>query len=184
MASEKLAVWVVVSFIVALVLSSCLSSPKSTLSHMLGKRVAFPEEMIRLSHGKLTRADSLKPDPNRRVVLFYFDEWMCSSCVILKLSRLREDASERLGMEPFFLMAVPEDLSDAVAETKIDTSLVVYLDADGTFAKRNRFIPKDSRFHVMLLDGDRTILAVGNPFSNARMMKLYKHLGREDSGRE
>lgn len=142
---------------------------------MLGKSVVFPDEMLKVSRGKVALADSLKLGQNR-IIVFYFDERLCSSCVILKLSQLREAVSGQLGIEPFFLMAMPDDLSDVIAETRIDTSLTIYLDANNTFMDQNRHVPKDPRYHVLLLDGNHKILAVGNPLSKIDLKKLYEQL--------
>lgn len=42
----------------------------------------------------------------------------------------------------------------------------IYIDTLGVFAKRNSHIPKESMYHVFLLDNENYIILVGNPLTN------------------
>jgi hypothetical protein len=80
----------------------------------------------------------------------------------------------------FLVPYLEEGFGEIKRETSICKGLQICIDQNDTFWKLNKFIPKEIQYRTLLLNNQMEILAVGNPYRNDSLLKLYKEIIDDD----
>ena len=181
-----------VIYIILIILSGILtcgcdrqphSDVEAVVDRWIGKTIKFPGDSIgAFVVGRDTVASPVFDA--RFTVVRYVDSVGCTSCKL----RLPEYRSliERFNMlssnrVDYLLVVTPCDIREFREILKRDNvKYPVLLDEDASFKKLNELEDSDV-FHMMLLDKDRKVLAIGNPAISPKVMKLYVDLLTENA---
>lgn len=166
----------------AIFLVSCNANKiTSVLYDMQGRKVSFENLVPNLLGKDIPNNNFCIEDKSARLIVF-FDSTTCQSCRVNKLyewdSIISIETKENAKFETMFIFSPTADqkglLKRSLATSKF--SHVVWFDYSNSFLTNNTFIPKDSRFHVFLLDRNNKIVFVGNPLYGEKIAKLFNQV--------
>ena len=104
----------------------------------------------------------------------YWEDIPCSPCACKLLNRWEYEFQEKLGTDVQFLLIVnAQDSKTLISELKkMNSSLPVFLYPDKSFGVENK-LNVLARNRTFLLDKNNKIIAVGEPFGNEALWKVY-----------
>lgn len=149
---------------------------------LAGSRITFPENLQRVSERDTLSFDC---DDSKVRLLIYFDSTMCHSCAISKLDDWGSiiDSAKLINsdFEAIFLLSPSHlEYKKVLREMMLQPSEYnIVLDSHNEFPKHNPHIPKDTRFHTMLLDKKNRVIVVGSPLYNPSIWNLTKEMLKE-----
>ena len=118
--------------------------------------------------------DSRKSAPY--TILRYVDNPMCTSCdlrlpeYIYLINRISKITKTEVD---FLCIVATDDLNELSNWLKRDcVEIPIYVDTTGCFLKKLEF-ETSPKYHTMLIDSCSRILAIGDPFINRNIQKLY-----------
>ncbi len=146
-------------FLLLNVVYGCSSNAiKSELKVLFDSKIEIPDKIIRFEGAlAVCSYDSLFLKP---CLISYIDSTGCPLCRIHNLTRFSDivEESEKSGAFNIMFIVGPKqvDSFDVVQELMTEeNNYVIYYDINSEFLKMNKAIPKDIRFHTMLLDENR-----------------------------
>ena len=100
----------------------------------------------------------------------YIDSSECSPCILKNAYKWNDYISmfKKYGNDISFLYVISSKNYREIISQARESGFcqAIYIDTLGVFAKRNSHIPKESMYHVFLLDNENHIILVGNPLTN------------------
>ena len=157
---------------------------EDTLEAMLGQEVTFPHQALYVSNGQMSLQhgiNEMRLDEPKLV--YFFASQNCTMCTIQKLKSINSSLLDA-WFSPIFIMEIIDNLEDVkpdlITETRIDTDLTIIVDFNGSFAKDNTFLPKETEYHTFLIGKSRKILAVGDPLKRTSIRDLELKLSEMD----
>lgn len=169
-------------FILLFIFSLCFnfSCKKSNIKKEIKKiasiSISFPQYTSAIVGGKLV----YKPiNVNTNKLLVYYDSSICGTCEITHIEKWEKIIRLSQDHKSFETIFILEPKSEDLKELKqILLSLsfdgTVYIDKTKEFSSKNPKIPKDNRFHILLLDKNNRVVLVGNPLASDAMWTLFK----------
>lgn len=155
---------------------------EDTLKTMLGQEVTFPHQALYVSNGQMSLQHGLD-EMRLDELVYFFASQSCTMCTIQKLKSIDSSLLDA-GFSPIFIMEIIDNLEDVkpdlITETRIDTDLTIIVDFNGSFAKDNAFLPKETEYHTFLIGKSRKILAVGDPLKRTSVRDLELKLSEMD----
>lgn len=112
-------------------------------------------------------------------MIVYVDSTECTPCVLSKLRfwnpLIKEAQDKKTDIDYIFIIAPkPESKDDVNMELEIsDLRSSIYLDTAFIFRKANPNIPKDNRFHSILLNKNNKVIMVGSPIDSEKIKEIY-----------
>lgn len=124
------------------------------------------------------QSDSVIKPKYARLVAFY-DSTVCQACLINQFHEWEDiiayEKTFKGNFEIMFIFDPPLKKKDwlrySFAENKFKH--LVWFDLDHIFIENNRFIPKDKRLHIFLLDSNNRIVLAGDPLSNQNFKMIF-----------
>lgn len=166
---------VLLSAVLALLpLGGCKARIAIQLERMYGREVEFPPSVVEVMSGDRMEGVVIPEGMNRMVL--YFGKEDCSKCQAGRLAEFYDliDTCRTRAVLPVVLFSDGSNMEEAEAATAQSYySFPVFFDEEGGFAKANRFLPRDRRFHIFLIDKEDCVLYVGNPVANETAMKSF-----------
>lgn len=159
------------------VFSSCSSEIEKSLREMMKVPVILPDKLLMVGELDSLRNSSVELD--YPCLLLYLDSTQCSPCRLQHLSSYSflSESYERKFSVCVVMEPKTKDRSLAIHMASLNPGgIQVFLDDDGAFLKINTHIPKDPRFHSILLDENGYPMIVGDPVSNSGIVRLYQNL--------
>lgn len=112
----------------------------------------------------------------------YIDSTNCTPCMLNKMHQWNDiiDYTRANGNHVNYIFIFEpkadhiEDAHFAVESSGLKNR--VYLDTASVFRKENKFIPKDSKYHTMLIDKNDSIILIGNPKYNKKIEKIFLYI--------
>ena len=149
---------------------------RSLLYTMLTSTVDFPGELV------LCSPDSIHPnftiDSEKAKVIIYFSDSGCMPCNVTHLPDYQWLYDIVAGcdvLEIYPIFSADVELVRTVYD-KTNCCYPVYIDPNNDFEKSNPFIPKESRYHTMIVDKNNKVVMVGNPLSGDKMYEVFKKI--------
>jgi hypothetical protein len=112
-------------------------------------------------------------------LLTYIDSTNCTPCLLNEMHKWNDiiDNTRTNGNRVNYIF-IFEPKSDQIedAHFAVESSGLknrVYLDTASVFRKENKFIPKDSKYHTMLIDKNDSIILIGNPKNNKKVEEIF-----------
>ena len=162
----------------------CNRQMKDKVSGMIGQTIVLEEFLPSFLDGKVRIYSTQKEVQKTTYILFsYLDEKECQSCLVKMCGEIQAFCEKEFGDKIQCLFLVPyleEGFGDIKRETSICKGLQVCIDQNDSFWKLNKFIPKEIQYRTLLLNNQMEILAVGNPYGNDSLLKLYKEIIDDD----
>ena len=144
------------------------------LQEWQGKRIVIPDSMYTIQGNKCFFDTTI----HRYRILNYVDSVGCLSCN-LKLQEWnmlsKEFQDKKCQVIPLFVfypgnIAKIKEIRTLVKSNQTDFPIII--DTLNVINSLNKF-PKDTRFHIYLLDKHNDVLAIGNPVLNPKVKELY-----------
>lgn len=118
---------------------------------------------------------------NYRYVVF-IDSAQCSPCAIDGLYRwnsvIDSVRQNKLNLSFLFIVSPPkwqlEDVLLAVEFSGLEND--IYIDSMNIFSKMNQHLPRDSKYHSFVINGDNKVVIVGNVLINGKIRELLNKL--------
>ena len=161
-----------------LLVCSCVDDTEAVISDMMAHRVdiKLDEYEMYISSDTTYRDFTSIRD---YALIVYFDSLDCMSCMVNKLHRWDEfikDMQSRYERLKIIFMFEPK-ISE-LDNLKLSLSLEnfhypLFIDNKHVFSEKNNFIPKESLFHIFLIDPDGRIKFVGNPMMSEKLYTLF-----------
>ena len=180
---SKISITIALSAIVLTMSMSCngittKGGIQDTIAIMKNHRLKLSlNHMARCTPDNDTARTDTAATPFRLVV--YVDSTNCSPCVLNKMYKWNpfidntRAKGNRVGYV-FIFEPKAEQIEDAhFAVESSGLKNRVYLDTAHVFRKENMFMPKDSKYHTLLIDNRDSILLVGNPKSNNKIEEFF-----------
>ena len=165
---------------------SCNNHIKHEIAKLKAKPIIIPLSQIRLENNNSEIIPSEKSSNFKLVV--YYDSTKCSLCEIEKIYLWKDYIDDvkniRNDIDYIFIFTPKEKDSFALIEElrKKEPTIPVYIDSEGTFMNINPHIPKDPRFHTLLLDENNNVILVGDPLHNKKLLEMYDRVIKEKIG--
>ena len=165
------------TIVAILLMAVACNSVGREYERLAGSRINFPNSLQRVE-GRDTLPYDFSDEKVR--LLIYFDSALCNTCAISKLGDWKPiiDSAELINpdFEAVFLLSPPRsEYKKVLREMMLHRNEYnIAIDREGAFASRNSQIPKDSRFHTMLLDRDNRVVVIGDPLYNTTIWNLTK----------
>lgn len=160
-----------------ILMNSCKSNERNESIKMfkesIGKKLIIPEE--------LEKYNSCKNPIGKQYVIYVATNVSCGDC-IEKIEFWEDFINSKLGR--FYnlnMICYSEDdfhLLDYWFESKTigDISFPLYLDRERLFIKENPFIRSSKLLSAVIVDKGNTILVIGNPSFNDRLLPIYEEI--------
>ena len=122
---------------------------------------------------------AIPPQAKAKMIVFYGPD-ECSSCNATTLYRwdmVTQFAESTHGaFVPVFIFAPAEGKEQELYITlkSLRLNYPVYVDNSNEFWTKNRFIPQERKYHVLLTDKDNKEVLAGNPLNNTKLWDMYK----------
>lgn len=142
-------------------------------------KLSFDRMALCVPDNDTARTDTM--DLPFRLVM-YVDSTNCSPCLLNQMYQWNSliDKTRAEGNRVAYVFVFePKDEQIEDAHFSAESSGLknhVYLDTAHIFRSDNRFIPKSSQYHVMLINKEDSILMVGNPNKNDYIKKLFLNI--------
>lgn len=157
---------------------------EDNLLSMRKKAILLPLDSMMPQHCKndtssFENSNSIKT--NYRYVV-YIDSTQCSTCAIDGLYRwnsvIDSVRQNKLGLSFLFIVSPPkwqlEDVLLAAESSGLKND--IYIDSMNIFSKANHHLPRDSKYHSFVIDGDNKVVVVGNILVNKKIRELLNKL--------
>ena len=147
------------------------------VKEFMDKTIVMPDSLLVVKGGDIAMKESNKL--THPTLIVYIDENSCTFCKISHLIDyipLFEMSKEN---QKFDIMIIFSPKEADYNRTKNDLILSgfeypVFLDSKGEFIRLNdNLIPKDSRFHVFLLNTEYRPVYVGDPTQSGKLWKIF-----------
>lgn len=142
-----------------------------TLKMMQGRKVAIPIDSFVCYEGLCeVQYDKVKLPEYKLVV--YVDSNSCTSCTLSNMhvwdGYVKLAAEHEGEFSPVFIFAPAKDM---IKNTKLKILAEnfrhpIFIDTACVFSRLNPNLPTEEEFHVFLLDGNDSVLVVGDPVKN------------------
>lgn len=107
----------------------------------------------------------------------YVDSTECSPCVLKKAFKWNDYICKfrKHNKKITFTYIISSKNSDDIITQARESGFcqTVFIDTSGVFSKQNPHIPKESMYHIFLLDENNRIILVGNPLTNKGIEKAF-----------
>ena len=124
-------------------------------------------------------SDSLfvKPFSKYRLIR-YVDASYCGICTYKQICSDMSNIEELLQIPQTAIIKIHStDITHIKYYSKIlKNRYEVLLDTAEAFVSENRFVPDNNKFRIFLVDNNDSIILIGNPLSNKRMLGLYQQV--------
>lgn len=115
--------------------------------------------------------------------IYYVDSSECSPCVLKKAFKwndyiLKFDKYKKKFSVSYIISSKSCD-NIIMQARKSGFCQAIFIDTLGAFSKQNPHIPKESMYHVFLLDERNRIILVGNPLTNKDIEKSFLKIARK-----
>ena len=149
---------------------------RATLNRMIDSTIVLPDELTCIRAGEVVPVPTTLALSPKLIV--FIDSTGCSSCRIndfVLYESLFAQASETGQYSILLLLSVKKNLYEGIHSLlcNVKYPFPVYLDTENSFLRSNPMIPKDPRYHVMLIDIYNRIKMVGDPTTDAATMSLF-----------
>lgn len=163
--------------VLLLACSSCDSLRTRRMSKCV---VTFPDSLEFIHDGMVGVRHWEEVAPTYRQVIFV-DSLECSFCRIQKTLRYKDLFDESINDGKFDLVVILTPKKEDVETLRDfllahDFDLPYYLDTDGQFIALNPCIPKDTRFHIFLLDPSGVPVFVGDPLKGNKAYRQFEKI--------
>lgn len=110
----------------------------------------------------------------------YTEVFHCSDCQINQLSSFDNDTynsgvSQRISV--LYIVNIPHEVDPTELYSKLCKKRIrgiVYLDTCNAFLQANPDFPANPMFHTFLLNENDSVILIGDPFKNKRMVDLFQ----------
>lgn len=165
--------------IAVIVNGSCQSNDlKNQLENFSGSKIVFPYDKLDF------RVCSFYTDTtelsDRYSFVNYISSVGCTSCEISRIGRMEKTIPLEMKREIdiIYIVQVEKEKSDWVynelCNARIDGK--VYIDTCNAFINANPLLPSSKLFHSFVLDGEKNVKLVGNPFENTKLYELLEQI--------
>lgn len=109
-------------------------------------------------------------------LIIYNDSTECSSCRIREIGEWTPmvNALKAQNVETIFIFNPTEEKKEVIEyilKAKLrETNILI--DKSGEFKKKNPKLPHNALFHIFLIDKNGTVVVVGNPLKNKKVLDL------------
>lgn len=143
----------------------------------IDKEVLLPDKIVFSQWGTDTLSFHLPP--SEYTIISYIDSVGCTSCK-LQFRRWKRIMSEMDSVldasASFFFIFHPKNETDLLELSSLmkreSFNHPVWIDNDDRFNKMNK-LPVESQFHSLLVNRQNKIVAIGSPFDNPKIRKLF-----------
>lgn len=120
---------------------------------------------------------SVKPFSKYRLIR-YVDASYCGLCTYKQVCSDLSNIDELLQIPQTVIIKIHStDMTQIKFYSKIlKNRYEVLLDTAEVFVCENRFVPDNNKYRIFLVDNNDSIILIGNPLSNKRMLELYKQV--------
>lgn len=133
----------------------------------------------------MPNVDTINDDNVKRKfrLIVYVDSSKCSPCIISRMAIWNDLIDETRDKVKYVFIFEPqtdqiEDSHFAVESSGLKNH--IYLDTASVFRKENKYIPKEEKYHTMLINEKDSVVMVGTPLTSPKIESLfYKVLGIE-----
>lgn len=165
------------------ILCSCSeSSIKAEMSKMMYQQVVIPYDKLDKRECSLFR-NSLNCDSGFTLVV-YVDGNHCVPCELSDLSLMEKSNSQDTMWQRlhkvYIFDARPENVSFLYMQLcNLRIEQDVFFDTCGVFRQTNPIIPDSKMYHTFVLDRNKNVTLVGNPFQNQQLKKVLSTIIEE-----
>ena len=157
-----------------ILLSSCKRRNQellNTVNTLIGKRLSIPTQVMVFNDPEHLGREALQYDGYK--ILIYLNPYTCSACKVKEM-RLWEESWQQFiecGV-PTIVLVDTEDLIGYKKEVDLQKVKPLFAyDVEGSFKSKNN-LPDKPELQSFLLKKD-TVVLVGNPYLNPRILELY-----------
>ena len=140
------------------------------LKEFIGTEIIIPGDLLLLNN----TANPIRKDAKYKIIS-YVDSASCTSCYLDRFSQAWTDMIDNFKDMDFSLFIIfhSEDIEGIrTLFNSYKLNIPFFIDCYGDFKNSNN-IPLEGLFHTFLLR-DNTVTLVGTPFSNSKLLELYK----------
>lgn len=143
------------------------------------REIILPDSMNVINADQIENPELLSTDGKMKI-LFYIGPDECSACRVsdIHFADTLFNILPTTELVPLVIVN-PDDNGRKGTLQKLHDSwfeFPIYEDVCSEFMKLNPAIPKDSRFHSFMLDGEDKVILVGNPARSPQILNLYKEV--------
>lgn len=166
------------SLFILLIAISCTNrniSVAKTLTDFQKNEIVIPNNLIAIENGRIS---GIEPLPDRAKLIEYIDSSSCSVCRIAHLeiadNLFMMADSTRLFDVIIIFSPCAEDASEVLRMLSAKKyKFPVYFDTSNEFARKNRAIPSDQKYHTFLVDKNGFPVFVGNPNQSDKLYSIF-----------
>lgn len=126
----------------------------------------------------MSNVDTINDDDIKRNfrLVVYVDSSKCSPCIINRMSVWNDLIDETRNKVKYIFIFEPrrdqiEDSHFAVESSGLKNH--IYLDTASVFRKENKYIPKEEKYHTMLINEKDSVVMVGTPLTSSKIESLF-----------
>lgn len=109
-------------------------------------------------------------------LVVYVDSSMCSPCIIDRMFLWNDMIGMTRNKVKYIFIFEPKKSQLEEAKLSVESSGLkanIYLDTASVFRNENTFIPKEDKYHSMLINSKDSIVMVGMPLTNDKIKNIY-----------
>ena len=144
------------------------------VTSLYGRDVNIPQSDAVICKGRLYHeVDSSVLEKGKLLLVYYKELSGCSLCEIghlYELARLPADSTYSV----LVIVKPSQDAGKVIETVQLQQhAFPVLIDLNGAFHESNPFLPRNPKYHTLLLNHEKQVILVGDPLYNEKMMSVF-----------
>lgn len=158
------------------VFANCTTDKKSNVTYWIGKTIKEPDSADVIIQGK---SNVMQGSDYQYKILSYISPEECLSCTLKfdEWNKYMEHVNLVTNNKVKFVFYVyyGDKKTTLMTLRRYAYNFPIVIDCNDELNQTNQ-LPKDVKFHTFLLDKHNTVMAVGNPILNSKIMNLFNKI--------